>query len=161
MEILDIKTKIRPLLEELCRENSVELVDIEEQKGQSRIRIFVDKEGGIGLDECAKIHRSFVFRFGAEDERAEKYSIEVSSPGIGRSLEKPDDYRRNRGRFIKVSLYPDEEKKPPLKLTGTLSSSSGDGIVFLAESDARKKASPVRMEIPYSKIKEAKTAVKI
>jgi len=92
-----------PILESL----GMELVDIEFVRAgrDSVLRLFIDKEGGVTLDDCADVSRELSAILDVEDVIPGHYSLEVSSPGLDRPLKKPADYERFVGRLVKVRTY--------------------------------------------------------
>ena len=85
----------------------LELVDIEfVRMGKDAIlRLFIDKEGGIALDDCAGVSHELSAVLDVEEIIACNYTLEVSSPGLDRPLKKTEDYLRYVGRLIKVRTY--------------------------------------------------------
>ncbi len=105
------QNKVEKLTEELVlpiieREN-FELVDIEFKKeGPHRyLRVFIDKEGGITLDDCQKVSEALSDRLDEVDPIEENYFLEVSSPGLDRPLKKESDFQRFQGELVEVKLY--------------------------------------------------------
>ena len=92
-----------PILESL----GMELVDIEFARAgrDSVLRLFIDKEGGVNLDDCANVSRELSAILDVEDVIPGHYSLEVSSPGLDRPLKKPADYERFVGRLVKVRTF--------------------------------------------------------
>ena len=88
-------------------DGAFELVDVEIQKagGKQPVRLFVDKPGGIGLDELQSVSEEVSAILDAEDPIAGSYTLEVSSPGLDRPLKTQADYRRFVGHLAKVSSY--------------------------------------------------------
>ncbi len=93
----------RPILDSL----GLELVDMEYGRvGRDAVlRIFIDKEGGVMLDDCAEFSRELSLILDVEDIIACNYSLEVSSPGLDRPLKKQADYDRFVGRLVKIRTY--------------------------------------------------------
>lgn len=84
-----------------------ELVDVEikrERDGQF-VRLYVDKEGGIGLEELEAVSHEVSAILDAEDPIKSAYTLEVSSPGLDRPLKDEKDFRRFVGRLAKISSY--------------------------------------------------------
>lgn len=83
------------------------LVDVEVKSapGGRFVRLFVDKDGGIGLDELQSVSEEVSAVLDVEDPIAGPYTLEVSSPGLDRPLAGVDDYRRAVGRLVKLSSY--------------------------------------------------------
>lgn len=93
----------QPILESM----GLELVDIEFGRvGRDAVlRLFIDKEGGVLLDDCAALSHELSMVLDVEDVIACNYTLEVSSPGLDRPLKKQADYERFAGRLIKVRTY--------------------------------------------------------
>ncbi len=94
---------IVPILEEL----SFELVDVEYVKegGVQYLRTYIDKEGGITVNDCEAVSRRMNELLDAEDFIDESYIFEVSSPGLGRPLKKEKDYARSMGEELEIRTY--------------------------------------------------------
>jgi ribosome maturation factor RimP len=78
-----------------------------EYLGQGRhtlLRIFIDKVGGINVDDCAEVSRQASSILDVEDPIKDEYTLEVSSPGIDRILFRPEHYQQNIGATVKVRL---------------------------------------------------------
>ncbi len=92
-----------PILESM----GFELVDIEFGRfGRDMVlRLFIDKEGGITLDDCAAFSRELSMLLDVEDTIPSNYTLEVSSPGLDRPLKKISDYDRFVGKLIKIKTY--------------------------------------------------------
>ena len=69
------------------------------------MRLFVDKEGGIGLDELQSVSEEVSAILDAEDPIASSYTLEVCSPGLDRPLKTEADYREFVGKLVKLSSY--------------------------------------------------------
>jgi len=84
-----------------------ELVDVELKKapGGQIVRLFVDKDGGIGLDDLQSVSEEVSAILDVEDPLPFAYTLEVSSPGLDRALKTPRDYERFVGKLAKVSSY--------------------------------------------------------
>lgn len=97
------------------------------------LRIFIDKEGGITLDDCEKMSRAINDPLDKADPISQAYFLEVSSPGIERELTRPEHYEIMKGRDVSVNLYrptEDGEKEIIAELIGL----EGDEII-LADLD--------------------------
>ena len=115
------------------------------------MRLFVDKPGGIGLDELQSVSEEVSAILDAEDPIAGSYTLEVSSPGLDRPLKTEADYRRFAGRLAKVSSY--ELVDGRRHWTGRIVSCE-DGLVTLDLEDERTGA-----QIPYAKIAHGRLEV--
>lgn len=100
-------TVIKGVAERVTSDRGFDLVDIEVKQapGGQSVRIFVDKDGGIGLDELQLVSEEVSAILDALDPIPSTYTLEVSSPGLDRPLKGPEDFRRFLGRLAKVSSY--------------------------------------------------------
>ncbi len=103
------KEKIRELAEPVAAAEGLELILVECLKMKSRwlVRLFLDKDGGITLDDCANISNQLGDILDVHDVPPGPYTLEVSSPGLDRPLERDKDFLKYRGAEIAVKL---EEK---------------------------------------------------
>ena len=95
------------LLQPIIDENNFELVDVEYVKegGNWFLRAYIDKEGGITIDDCELVSRALSDLLDKEDFIPDSYILEVSSPGLGRQLKKDKDFKRSIGKEIEIKLY--------------------------------------------------------
>jgi len=102
-----IEERIVELIAPIVEDFGLELVEVEyRREGASWVlRIFIDKEGGVTLDDCADLSREIDPVIEAEDVISHAYRLEVSSPGLDRPLKKPADFIRFRGEHVKVKTY--------------------------------------------------------
>ncbi len=118
--------KVYRLLVPVLESMAVELVDLEfKREGRDWfLRLFIDKEGGVTLDDCAEVSREVDALLEVEDVIDAAYRLEVSSPGLDRPLKKPADYERFKGRLVKVKTFekldPDERGHSRKTFTGEL-----------------------------------------
>lgn len=104
MKVTDLVTEFStPIVEQLgCKIWDVEYV----REGSERyLRIYIDKDGGVDIDDCEKIHRAIDPILDEKDPIAESYHFEVCSAGIERALKKPGDFEAFMGSAILVKLY--------------------------------------------------------
>ena len=92
------------IAEPLCIDEGMELVFVQfRREAQGRVlRIYIDKHGGVTLDDCANISRQLGDIFDATVEDIGPYSMEVSSPGINRPLGRREDYDRFKGNKVHI-----------------------------------------------------------
>ena len=96
--------------------------------GRTVLRVYVDKEGGVSIDDCAAVSRSLSALFDVEEPVTGRYSLEVSSPGINRPLLNQDHYQQSVAKDVCVQLHEAIDNKK--KLTGLLVSVDDAGIVL-------------------------------
>lgn len=99
--------KAEALIMPIVETGGFELVDIEYVKegGTWYLRAYIDKEGGITVDDCEVVSRAFSDRLDEEDFIEDAYILEVSSPGLGRPLKKEKDYARSMGKELEIRTY--------------------------------------------------------
>ena len=95
------------LLLPIIERNGFELVDVEyvKEAGSWYLRAYIDKPGGITVDDCADVSREFSDILDEKDYIDDAYIFEVSSPGLGRPLKKEKDYVRNMGKEVEIRTY--------------------------------------------------------
>lgn len=88
-------------------EKGYETVDVEyvKEAGQFYLRVVVDKEGGISLNECEEVSRELSPKLDENDFIEENYYLEVSSPGIDRALKRDKEFVKYKGRDVEIKLY--------------------------------------------------------
>jgi ribosome maturation factor RimP len=101
-----VTREISQFIEPILNEMDVELVDIEYLSGHGRwiVRIYVDKEGGITLDDCARVSREIGELIDVKDIIHHAYVLEVSSPGLNRPLKREKDFQRAIGKKVKAKM---------------------------------------------------------
>lgn len=101
-----LKNRIKEIVLPLVKDQNFELVDLElKGKGPTTIlRVFVDRPGGITLDECTALSEKLSLNLDVEDLFPQRYTLEVSSPGLNRPLISESDFKRKIGENIKVFL---------------------------------------------------------
>lgn len=110
----EYEKKTEELLLPILEKHSFELIDVEYVKEGSTwfLRAYIDKEGGITVNDCEDIAREMNPILDELDYIDGSYTFEVSSPGLGRPLKKEKDYARNLGKDIEIRTYrPIQHKK--------------------------------------------------
>ncbi|MCL6457498.1 MAG: ribosome maturation factor RimP [Gorillibacterium sp.] len=102
-----IKSIIEAITLQFLEENGFELVDVEYVKeGRNYfLRVYVDKEGGIDIDDCSRVSEYISTVLDENDPITEAYFLEVSSPGAERPLKKPQDYVKAEGKQVLVTTH--------------------------------------------------------
>ncbi|HIY04638.1 MAG TPA: ribosome maturation factor RimP [Candidatus Anaerotignum merdipullorum] len=146
--------KVMPLLEPIVAEKKLELVDLEFVKEGANwyLRVYIDKEGGVSIDDCEAVSRELEAKLDTEDPIEQAYILEVSSPGIDRPLKKEADFEKFSGDIIDIKLYKalDGKKQYQGKLLGLQ-----DGCISIEEEDgtirafAQKEVADVRLAVIF------------
>lgn len=95
---------IRQAAEPVLTSQNLELVDVEYQREAPGwvLRIYIDREGGVNIDDCAEVSRELSTILEVRDLIANSYILEVSSPGLTRPLKKRDDFLKYRDHRVKI-----------------------------------------------------------
>ena len=103
----DYEVKATELIMPIIEANNYELVDLEYVKeGSSKyLRAYIDKPGGVTVEDCALVSREFSDKLDEKDFIDEAYILEVSSPGLGRPFRKDKDFERNLDEEVEFKLY--------------------------------------------------------
>ncbi len=114
-----------------------ELVDLAAvtEHGRNILRLFIDKPGGVTIDDCASVSRELGAALDVEEIIPGRYSLEVSSPGLDRVLKKEDDFRRFAGSRVKIKTLQPIEGRNNFKVT--LQGVSGNAVVVMDETERR------------------------
>ncbi len=149
----DIEKTVENMLEPILEANRFELVDVEylKEAGNWFLRIYIDKEGGITIDDCELVSRAIEVDLDRCDPIKEPYILEVSSPGLSRPLKKEKDFERSIGKVIEIKLYKaiDNEKE----FIGELISYTNEEVVINQEKTQltlkRKDIAMIRLAIIF------------
>jgi ribosome maturation factor RimP len=138
------------LLAPVVGNTGLELVDVELRAGV--LTVTVDRPGGVDLEGLTEVNRVVSALLDERDPIPSHYTLEVSSPGVERTLRRPDHFTRAVGETVSVKTRP--QVPGDRRLTGTLVSADGDGLV-LAVDDAKGVVTERRLA--YSDIDRART----
>ncbi|HVP36310.1 MAG TPA: ribosome maturation factor RimP [Terriglobales bacterium] len=142
-----LKQKLLPLIEE----GGLELVELDlvGKPPHYILRIFVDKVGGVNVEECASLSRSLSDYLDTEDLIQGRYTLEVSSPGLDRPLLSLDDFRRKIGDRVRINL------KSPLDQKGEV---EGE-IIEVRENDVVLALEDKVETIPWDRIDKGRIII--
>ena len=126
------------LLLPIIEEYKFELVDVEYVKEGANwyLRAYIDKEGGITVDDCEAVSRRMSDLLDEQDFIEESYIFEVSSPGLGRPLKKEKDFKRSLGKEVEIRTYRMIDKQK--EFTGILKAYDKDSVT-VAFSDGTER----------------------
>lgn len=150
--------KVEALVEGLARPvvegMGLELVAVEyvREGGRRYLRLYIDKPGGVGLDDCEAVSRQVEALLDREDPIPDSYSLEVSSPGIERPLRSDADFERFAGRMVRVTTFaPVGGRK---RFTGELVGLRDGQVRLLVRPDG--KGQPQEVAIPREQVARAR-----
>lgn len=139
----DVVSRAEALVEPLVRAEGLELIELEYVREPAGwvLRLFVDrpgrdpmsKEGGVGLEECARVSHAVETALEVEDLVPHAYSLEVSSPGINRPLRRPEHFAKVVGHRVRVKTYGPLGQPPRKSFSGVLLQSGASDITVQVE----------------------------
>lgn len=150
----EIRDHVKEVIMPILADEHLELVDIEYKKGKGgwTLRIFIDKEKGVTLDDCEKASREISALLDVKDIIHHAYNLEVSSPGLDRPLTKLDDFIRYRNKKARLKT------KTPLQgrrnFSIVIEGVRGENVVV---RDSEGKT----WEIPIADIEKAKLEIQL
>jgi len=152
MELDRIREKVRGIIGPVINALDIELTDIElvKMRGKALLRVFIDKEGGVTIDDCERVSREVEAILDVEDPIPSSYVLEVSSPGLDRPLKGPGDFKRFAGRNARVvTLEPIDNQT---FFIGKIAAAGDTEIELLLPQDrqvtiAYKNISKARLEV--------------
>lgn len=159
----EYEQKTEAMLAPIMAEKNFELVDVEyvKEAGNWYLRVYVDKEGGITINDCEFVNRTLGDLLDEEDFIEDSYILEVSSPGLGRQLKKDKHFQRSLGEDVDVKFYQNRKIPGPKgkdisvkEITGTLKAFSENTITLETDFDdsyeiERKDVSMVKLTIDF------------
>lgn len=103
----EILEKVRGIAAPLAAQEGLELVDVEigGAGGRQALRLFIDRPGGVSLDDCTAVSRAVSAALDVEDPIQGAYDLEVSSPGLDRPLRTPEHFQKFAGEKVRVKTY--------------------------------------------------------
>jgi ribosome maturation factor RimP len=154
MKIEELRDIITDLITPVVNAAGVELDEIEllKMKGKILLRVYIDKEGGVSIDDCELVSREVEAVLDVEDPIPYSYVLEVSSPGLDRPLKKPKDFKRFSGK--KVRLVTREPVEKENFFVGEIEIATDDNVVLLLPKDRK-------ITIPYDNISRASLEVEV
>ncbi len=144
---------VTELVQPIVEKNNYDLVDVEFVKeGANRfLRIYIDKPGGITIDDCQMVSQELSDKLDVTDPIEQAYFLEVSSPGLDRPLKKDKDFERYKGEVVEIKLFQPIDGQKVFE--GELLGLSNNNILI-------KKASDEIVEFERDKVAIVKRAVK-
>ena len=131
----EYEAKTEKLLEPIAKANDVSIYDVEYVKEGSDyyLRAYIDKPGGVNIQDCENVSRALSDVLDVEDFIPDAYILEISSPGLGRTLKKDKHLRASIGQEVEIKLYQAIDKRK--EFSGILESFDED-IVCIRDGDS-------------------------
>jgi ribosome maturation factor RimP len=154
MDIKSLETKVAELIKPVIHDMGINLeyVNLTKMRGKFLVRVFIDKNGGITLDDCEKVSREIEAVLDVEDPIPYSYNLEVSSPGLDRPLRSPEDFKRFSGRMARVITSRPIEKQT--FFVGEIIQADDSDIVMLLPKDKK-------VTIPHEIISRARLEITV
>lgn len=129
--------KAEKMLEPIATKHNVEIYDVEfvNEAGEWYLRAYIDKEGGVTINDCEAVSREMSDALDEDDFIEEAYYLEVSSPGLGRTLKKDRHLEKSIGLEVEIKTYKPINKQK--EFSGVLKSFNGTEIVLEMENEER------------------------
>jgi ribosome maturation factor RimP len=120
--------KIENMVAPIVDDEGIELIEVEFKPVGKRwlLRIYIDRDGGVTVDDCAYVSRELARLLDVDDIVEHPYTLEVSSPGLTRQLKKSEDFARNKGKKCKIVTR--EEVAGKNEFTGEIGETTGDKV---------------------------------
>ena len=144
---------VEQMLEPILLQNNYELVDVEYVKevGTWYLRVYIDKDGGVTIDDCEIVSRALDVELDKKDPIKDPYILEVSSPGLSRPLKKDKDFIRSIGKAVEIKLY--KAVNNEREFLGTLESFDANQVVISSETGQitfnRKDIALIRLAVIF------------
>ena len=127
-------------------------VEYVKEAGEWYLRVYIDKEGGVSINDCEAVSRPLSDALDEADPIEGSYTLEVSSAGADRALKKPEHFQRYLGEQVDVRLYRAREGRK--ELTGALKSYDGGDVVLELPGGAeaaleKKDVAQVRLHVSF------------
>ena len=135
--------RLQDEVERIVTHEGLELVHLEFKTdgGEWVLRIYIDKPGGVTLDDCCGISREVGMILDVENLISHSYNLEVSSPGLNRPLKKLEDFRRFAGKLVRIKLKPEHQGRK--KYRGRIAGVDGEEIIIDDDSEAQTHKLPL------------------
>lgn len=149
----EIEKKTEALLVPILEEFSFDLWDVEYVKegAQYYLRAYIDKEGGITIDDCVDVSRRLSDKLDEDDFIEEEYILEVSSPGLGRALKRDRDFEKSIGREVDIKLYKAIDKVKEFE--GILKAYDKDNVVIEIDGEdksfEKKELASIKLHVEF------------
>lgn len=148
-----VENRTEELLAPIAEENGVEIYDVEYLKEGSDwyLRAYIDKPEGVNIQDCENVSRALSDKLDEVDFIEDAYILEVSSPGLGRTLKKDKHLEKSLGEEVELRLYKPRDKQK--EFTGILKSFDADSVIIETEEEekvfARSEIALIRLAFDF------------
>ena len=147
-----VENRTEELLAPIAEENGVEIYDVEYLKEGSDwyLRAYIDKPEGVNIQDCENVSRALSDKLDEVDFIDDAYILEVSSPGLGRTLKKDKHLEKSLGEEVELRLYKSRDKQE--EFAGILKSFDADSVIIETEEEkvfARSEIALIRLAFDF------------
>ena len=148
-----VENRTEELLAPIAEENGVEIYDVEYLKEGSDwyLRAYIDKPEGVNIQDCENVSRALSDKLDEVDFIDDAHILEVSSPGLGRTLKKDKHLEKSLGEEVELRLYKPRDKQK--EFTGILKSFDADSVIIETEEEekvfARSEIALIRLAFDF------------
>ncbi|ADL33704.1 hypothetical protein bpr_I0962 [Butyrivibrio proteoclasticus B316] len=149
----DIEKKTEALLTPIAEANGVRVYDVEyvKEAGEWYLRAYIDKDGGVDINECVDVSHALSDALDVDDFIEEAYTLEVSSPGLGRQLKKDRHFANSIGQDVELKLF--KPRDGVKEFAGTLKSFDDTTVTVtindIDETFIRKEISVIKLALDF------------
>ena len=149
----DIEKKTEALLTPIAEANGVRVYDVEyvKEAGEWYLRAYIDKDGGVNINECVDVSHALSDALDVDDFIEDAYTLEVSSPGLGRQLKKDRHFENSIGQDVELKLF--KARDGVKEFAGTLKSFDDTTVTVTIndkdETFTRKEISVIKLALDF------------
>ena len=149
----DVEKKTEALLTPIAEANGVRVYDVEyvKEAGEWYLRAYIDKDGGVDINECVDVSHALSDALDVDDFIEEAYTLEVSSPGLGRQLKKDRHFANSIGQDVELKLF--KPRDGVKEFAGTLKSFDDTTVTVtindIDETFIRKEISVIKLALDF------------
>ncbi|SFC92839.1 ribosome maturation factor RimP [Butyrivibrio sp. YAB3001] len=149
----EIEKKTEELLAPIANEHGVRIYDVEyvKEAGEWYLRAYIDKDGGVNINDCVDVNHALSDALDVDDFIEEAYTLEVSSPGLGRQLKKDRHFENSIGQDVELKLF--KAKDGVKEFAGVLKAFDSTTVTVTIndkdETFVRKEISVIKLALDF------------
>jgi len=153
MKKSEVEAKAEAMLEPIAEKCGVSIYDVEyvKEAGEWYLRAYIDKEGGVDINDCVDVNHALSDALDEDDFIEEPYTLEVSSPGLGRALKKDRHFANSLGAEVELKLF--KPREGVKEFAGTLKSFTDSTVTVtingIDEEFIRKEISVIKLALDF------------
>ena len=153
MKKSEVEAKAEAMLEPIAEKCGVSIYDVEyvKEAGEWYLRAYIDKDGGVDINDCVDVNHALSDALDEDDFIEEPYTLEVSSPGLGRALKKDRHFANSLGAEVELKLF--KPRDGVKEFAGTLKSFTDSTVTVtingIDEEFIRKEISVIKLALDF------------